>query len=180
MSDNPTAGGSVIAAARAGASWKVIALIAALIIAAVTGYSWLKAHDAWLRFQIESQSKDQQIALRDKQAAADREVIEQLKKQAQTPQQIVREIPQVISLPLPPEELGARSPAPGKGADSRLPTPHPLPDAPQSQQAGIVFPSRCQAPVRPPGRLQGDGEPALGLPTELPGYEEGAGSGSQG
>jgi preprotein translocase subunit Sss1 len=147
MSDNPTAGGSAIAAAHVGAYWKEIALIAALIIAAVTGYSWLKAHDAWMRFQIESQSKDQQITLRDKQADADRQAIEQLKKQAQTPQQIVREIPQVISLPLPPEESGSRSPAPGNGANSRLPTPPSLPDAPQAQQTGIFFPSADAKPL---------------------------------
>ncbi|MGC2321129.1 MAG: hypothetical protein WA463_00730 [Terriglobales bacterium] len=144
MSDNPTAGGSVTAAARAGASWKEIALIAALIIATVMGYSWLQAHDAWMRFQIESQSKDQQIALRDKQATADRQAIEQLKKQAQTPQQIVREIPQVISLPLPPKESAAGMP--DKGTDSRLPAP-PLPEAPQAQQTGIFFPPADVKPL---------------------------------
>lgn len=144
MSDNPMAGIGVTAAARAGASWKEIALIAVLIIAAVMGYSWLKAHDAWMRFQIESQSKDQQIALRDQQATADRQAIEQLKKQTQTPQQIVREFPQVISLPLPPQESAAGMP--DKGTDSRLPAP-PLPDAPQSQQPGIFFPSPDVKPL---------------------------------
>lgn len=146
MSDNPTAGGSVTAAVRAGASWKEIALIAALIIAAVMGYSWLKAHDAWTRFQIESQSKDQQIALRDQQATADRQAIEQLKKQTQTPQQIVRELPQVISLPLPPQESAAGSPVPETGAGSRLPAP-PLPEAPQAQQTGIFFPPADVKPL---------------------------------
>lgn len=146
MSDNPTAGASAIAAAHAGAYWKEIALLAALIVAAVTGYSWLKAHDAWMRFQIESQSKDQQIALRDKAAATDRATIEQLKKQVQTPAQIVHEIPQVISLPLPPKESEVGSPAPDKGAGTRLPTP-PFPDAPRSQQDGVFFPSADVKPL---------------------------------
>jgi len=147
MSDNPTAGGGVIAAARAGGSWKEIALIAALIIAGVMGYSWLKAHDAWMRFQIASQLKDQQIALRDKQAAADSQTIEQLKKQAQTPLQIVREIPQVISLPAPPQESGVRSQGSAKGANSRLPAPDSLPDEPKTQQAGVYFPPADVKPL---------------------------------
>ena len=80
---------------------KQIALIAALILAGVMGYSWLAAHDAWLRFRAESQLKDQQIAEREKQAAAYRESIERLKKQTQTTPQIVRAIPKVVTLPVP-------------------------------------------------------------------------------
>jgi len=125
--------------------WKELALIAALTVAAVLGYSWLKAHDAWLRFQVESQSKDQQIALRDRQAAADRQTIEQLKKQAQTPQQIVRELPQVISLPQPPQESGVRSQGSGKLADSRLQTTDSLPEKPQPE--GIFFPAADAKPL---------------------------------
>jgi preprotein translocase subunit Sss1 len=106
----------------------------------VIGYSWLKAHDAWMRFQVESQLKDQQIALRDKQAASDRETIEQLKKQTQTTQQIVREIPKVISLPTP---ITIAEPQPqtqtGGGGEG-------LPDAPQPQ-AGIVIPPEDVKPL---------------------------------
>ncbi len=140
MSDNPTAGANAIAAVRGGGYWKEIALIAALIAAGVTGYSWLKAHDAWIRFQIESRLKDQQIALRDKQAAADRETIEQLKKQTQTTQQVVREISKVISLPTP---VSIAEPQPqqqkGDGSDG-------LPDAPQPQ-TGIVIPPEDVKPL---------------------------------
>ena len=147
MTENPTAGGSAITAVRTGVSWKEIALIAALFIAAVMGYSWLKAHDAWLRFQVESQSKDQQIALRDKQSAADRAMIEQLKKQAQTPQQIVREIPQVISLPQPPKESGVGSLGSAGDADSRLLAPGSPPDKPNPQPAGVFFPAVDAKPL---------------------------------
>jgi len=56
--------------------------------------------------------------------------------------------PLVISWPaFTTAESGVRSPVPDKGADSRLPTPHPFPDAPQSQQAGIFFPSADAKPL---------------------------------
>ncbi len=99
MSDNPTAGGSVIAAVRGGGYWKEIALIAVLIIAGVTGYSWLKAHDAWIRYEALAQQKDVQIAQRDAEAKQYQADIEQLKKQAQTPQQVVKLIPQIVKVP---------------------------------------------------------------------------------
>jgi hypothetical protein len=146
MSENPIAGGSVIAAVRGGGYWKEIALIAALIVAGVISYSWLKAHDAWLRFQIESQSKDQQIAIRDRQAAADRAAIEELKKQAQTPQQIVRAMPQVITLPAPPQAAGVPSEQLVKSADPEPPAAA-LPATPQPQQGGIYFPPQDVKPL---------------------------------
>ncbi|MGO9210849.1 MAG: hypothetical protein ACLPXM_05970 [Terriglobales bacterium] len=99
MSDNPTAGGSVITAARGGGYWKEIALIAALIIAGVTGYSWLKAHDAWIRYEALAQQKDAQIAQRDAEAKKYQADIEQLKQQAQSPQQVVKLIPQIVKVP---------------------------------------------------------------------------------
>ncbi len=99
MSNNPTAGGAVIAAAPAGAYWKEIALIAALIIAGVIGYSWLKAHDAWIRYQALAEAKDAQIAQRDAEARKYQLDIENLKKQAQTPQQVVKLIPQIVRVP---------------------------------------------------------------------------------
>lgn len=130
-----------------GEHWKEIALLAAIIVAGAIGYSWLKAHDAWMRFQIDSQLKDQQIAVRDKQAAADRELMEQLKKQTRTPQQIVREIPKLITLPVPPEESGVRSRESDKVVDSRPPTPDAFPESPQAQPAGIYFPPQDAKPL---------------------------------
>jgi hypothetical protein len=123
----------------------------------VMGFSWLKAHDAWTRFQIVSQLKDQQIALRDKQASADSQTIEQLKKQAQTPQQIVREIPQVISLPVPirTEEAESRTQEAGKAPGhafsplSSSPSTSPgqaLPEAP-APQSSIVIPPEDVKPL---------------------------------
>jgi len=99
MNDNPTAGGSVIAAVPGGGYWKEIALIAALIIAGVTGYSWLKAHDAWIRYEALAQQKDAQIAQRDAEAKKYQADIEQLKQQAQSPQQVVKLIPQIVKVP---------------------------------------------------------------------------------
>jgi len=99
MSDNPTVGGSATAAAGAGAYWKEIALIAALIVAGVIGYSWLKAHDAWVRYQALAQLKDAQIAQRDAEARKYQQDIDDLKKQAETPQQVVKLIPQIIRVP---------------------------------------------------------------------------------
>ena len=99
MSDNPTAGGGATAAARAGEYWKEIALIAALLIAGVIGYSWLKAHDAWLRYQALAELKDAQIAQRDAEARNYQRQIENLQKQAQTPQQVVKLIPQIVKVP---------------------------------------------------------------------------------
>ena len=99
MSDNPTAGGSVIAAVRGGGYWKEIALIAALIIAGAIGYSWLKAHDAWIRYEALAQQKDAQIAQRDAEAKKYQADIEQLKQQAQSPQQVVKLIPQIVKVP---------------------------------------------------------------------------------
>jgi preprotein translocase subunit Sss1 len=134
--------------------WKVggvlrnnAALALALTIAGLTAYSWLKAHDAWMRFQVESQLKDQQIAAREVQAATDRAAIEELKKKAQTPQQIVREIPKVIRLPLPPTESGVRTQESEKASDSGTPTPDSLPQAPQPQSEGIFFPSPDAKPL---------------------------------
>ena len=99
MSDNPTAGESATAAAGAGEYWKEIAPIAALIIAGVIGYSWLKAHDAWLRYQALAELKDAQIAQRDAEARNYQLQIENLQKQAQTPQQVVKLIPQIVKVP---------------------------------------------------------------------------------
>ena len=99
MSDNPTAGGGVIAAAHAGGYSKEIALTAALIIAGVIGYSWLKAHDAWVRYQVLAEAKDAQIAQRDAEAKKYQQDIENLKKQAQSPQQVVKLIPQIVKVP---------------------------------------------------------------------------------
>jgi len=99
MSDNPTVGGSVIAAVHAGGYWKETALIAALIVAGVSGYSWLKAHDAWVRYQVLAEQKDTQIAQRDADAKKYQAEVEQLKQQAQTPQQVVKLIPQIIRVP---------------------------------------------------------------------------------
>jgi hypothetical protein len=99
MNDNPTAGVSATAAAVAGGRWKEIALIAALIAAGVIGYSWLKAHDAWVRYQALAEAKDAQIAQRDAEASKYQLEIEDLKKQAQTPQQVVKLIPQVVKVP---------------------------------------------------------------------------------
>ncbi len=99
MNDNPTAGVSATAAARAGGYWKEIALIAALIVAGVIGYSWLKAHDAWVRYQALAEAKDVQIAQRDAEARKYQLEIENLKQQAQTPQQVVKLIPQIIKVP---------------------------------------------------------------------------------
>ncbi|HXR40270.1 MAG TPA: hypothetical protein VN776_14315 [Terracidiphilus sp.] len=89
----------MIAAVRGGGYWKEIALIAALIIAGVTGYSWLKAHDAWIRYEALAQQKDAQIAQRDAEAKKYQADIEQLKQQAQTPQQVVKLIPQIVKVP---------------------------------------------------------------------------------
>jgi len=99
MSDTPTAGGNAIAAVRGGGYWKEIALIAVLIAAGVIGYSWLKAHDAWIRYEALAQQKDAQIAQRDAEARKYQTDIEQLKKQAQTPQQVVKVIPQIVKVP---------------------------------------------------------------------------------
>lgn len=99
MNNNPTAGGSAIAAAGAGGYWKEIALIAVLTIAGVIGYSWLKAHDAWLRYQALAEAKDAQIAQRDAESRKYQLEIESLKQQAQTPQQVVKLIPQIVKVP---------------------------------------------------------------------------------
>jgi hypothetical protein len=99
MSDNATAGGSAITAAGDGGYWKEIVLIAALIIAAVTGYSWLKAHDAWIRYEDLAREKDAQIAQRDADAKKYQADIDQLKRQAQSPQQVIKLIPQIVKVP---------------------------------------------------------------------------------
>jgi len=99
MSDNATAGESVIAAAGDGGYWKEIVLIAALIIAGVTGYSWLKAHDAWIRYEDLAKEKDAQIAQRDTDAKKYQADIEQLKQQAQNPEQVIKLIPQIVKVP---------------------------------------------------------------------------------
>ena len=99
MSENPTAGGSAKIAAGVGGYLKEIALIAVLIIAAVTGYSWLKAHDAWIRYEALAREKDAQIAQRDADAKKYQADIEQLKQQAQNPQQVIKLIPQIVQVP---------------------------------------------------------------------------------
>jgi len=65
----------------------------------VIGYSWLKAHDAWVRYQVLAEAKDAQIAQRDAEARKYQQDIENLKKQAQTPQQVVKVIPQIVRVP---------------------------------------------------------------------------------
>ena len=88
MTDNPTS--------THGAE---IALIALLTLAGLMGYSWLKAHDAWIRYEALAQQKDAQIAQRDADAKKYQAEIEQLKQQAQTPQQVVKLIPQIVKVP---------------------------------------------------------------------------------
>jgi len=122
MSENATAGGSAIAAAGAGGYGKEIALIAVLIIAGVTGFSWLKAHDAWIRYEALAREKDAQIAQRDADAKRYQADIEQL-KQAQNPQQVIKLIPQIVKVPASmPEPVAIAHPNQLTQADvSRLP-----------------------------------------------------------
>jgi preprotein translocase subunit Sss1 len=150
MSDNPMAGGNAIGAVRGGGYWKEIALIAVLIAAGVIGYSWLKAHDAWVRYQALAEARDAQIAQRDREAAKYQQDIENLKKQAQTPQQIVREIPKVINLPAPVQEslVGSRSLlANDQRQTTKDPSPQALPEAPTPQQTGLWFPPADVKPL---------------------------------
>lgn len=123
---------------------RVIVWAVGLIVAACLGYSWLKAHDAWTRFQVASQIKGQQIAIRDKQAALDRAAIQELKRQVQTPQQVVREIPKLVELPAQPQLPVAGSQLPATDDNRQLTTDN-SPDAPKPQ--GVWFPPQDVKPL---------------------------------
>jgi len=172
MSDNPTAGGSVIAAAPGGGYWKEIALIAALIIAGVIGYSWLKAHDAWIRYQALAQQKDAQIAQRDAEAKKYQADIEQLKKQAQSPEQVVKLIPQIVKVPADlPEPVVIEHPDKLTQQDVSQ-----LPDAPST----LLPDPTVKTSYRPGGRRLDLSEKRGCVPAELRRHEERAGPGGKG
>jgi hypothetical protein len=88
----------------------LLAAVAILLAGAFAFRSWLEAHDDRTHMQATISAQQQLIAAadqRERQRAADLQAtlseIASLKRQVQTPQQIVRELPQYLPLPQPIE-----------------------------------------------------------------------------
>lgn len=103
---------------------ELVAFLAVLLLAALSFHAWLASHDDQLRLQsvlasqkqlldaADAREHDRQASLKDTLAQ-----IEALKRSTQTPAQILRELPQFLSLPQPitlapsPENKPSTSPA---------------------------------------------------------------------
>jgi hypothetical protein len=134
-----------------------IAILASLAVGGITARSWLEAHDARLQMQatlnaqhqliVAAQQREQQRATELKDTLAQ---IAELKRQVQTPQQIIRDLPQYLALPQPIElappgsvqvPFAVGTPAQqGSGARAAAPGPANLPDA--------RAPARANAPAQ--------------------------------
>jgi hypothetical protein len=99
------------------------AAVAILLAGALAFRSWLEAHDDRTHMQATISAQQQLIAAadqRERQRAADLQAtlseIAALKRQVQTPQQIVRELPQYLPLPQPIELAPPPTAAAGQGS----------------------------------------------------------------
>ena len=123
-----------------------VAILASLGVGGITARSWLEAHDARLQMQATLNAQQQLIAAaqqREQQRATELKdtlaQIAELKRQVQTPQQIIRELPQYLALPHPiqlapggavqPPFPGGTHAQQGSGAGAVAPAPASLPDA---------------------------------------------------
>lgn len=128
-------------------------LILALILS-IGGYivasSLLAAHDAKIIMQATLSERDKAIKDRDQLEAQHQAEIATLKRQAQTPQQIVKYLPKVITLPMPPQaiSLPANTGAAGaEGPPSRGRADLPDSPKPQSEIDGLYFPAPDVKPL---------------------------------
>lgn len=101
----------------------LLAAVAILLAGAFAFRSWLEAHDDRTHMQATISAQQQLIAAadqRERQRAADLQAtlseIASLKRQVQTPQQIVRELPQYLPLPQPIELAPPPTAAAGQGS----------------------------------------------------------------
>jgi hypothetical protein len=100
-----------------------VAAVALVLAGAFAFRSWLESRDDRTRMQATISAQQQLIAAADQrehQRAADLQAtlseIAALKRQVQTPQQIVRELPQYLPLPQPIELAPPKSAAEGQGS----------------------------------------------------------------
>jgi hypothetical protein len=101
-----------------------IAALSILAIAALTVRSWLEGHDDRIAMKATLDAQQQLIAAADgREQQRQQELkstlaeIAELKRRAQTPQQIVRELPQYLPLPQPIQLVPA-APTPQKGSEA--------------------------------------------------------------
>jgi hypothetical protein len=119
---------------------ELVAFLAALLLGALAFHAWLASHDDQLRLQAvltsqkqlldaaDARERDRQASLKDTLAQ-----IEALKRSAKTPAQILRELPQFLSLPQP---ITLSPPTTGNTA----PPAHGETSAPSSKGQGIASP----------------------------------------
>ena len=88
--------------------FEICIFIAVMIIAAIAFHAWLASHDDQLRLQATLATQKQQLDAandreRDRAATLNQTLaqIEKLKRETQTPQQILRDLPQYLKLPQP-------------------------------------------------------------------------------
>jgi hypothetical protein len=88
--------------------FEICIFIAVMIIAAMAFHAWLASHDDQLRLQATLATQKQQLDAandreRDRAATLNQTLadIEKLKRETQTPQQILRDLPQYLKLPQP-------------------------------------------------------------------------------
>jgi hypothetical protein len=141
-----------------------IYVAAALIFIAVTAFvfrSWLETHDDRLQMQATIAAQKQLIAAadaREQQRASELkgtlDQINTLKRQTQTPQEIVRELPQYLPLPQPIEIVasGAQKGTPAQANDKQ--------GSPLSKTAATQPPEGIAAAA------SGQGKPIAQLPVE--------------
>ncbi|HEY0701636.1 MAG TPA: hypothetical protein VGD60_02615 [Candidatus Acidoferrales bacterium] len=89
-------------------TFKISAAIAALLLTAMVFQAWLASHDEQLRLQAVIKTQSQQIDAantreHDRAAALDQTLaeIEKLKRETQSPQQILQQLPKYLPLPQP-------------------------------------------------------------------------------
>lgn len=88
--------------------FEICALIVSMILAAMAIHAWLASHDEQLRLQSALAMQKQQLDAadvreRDRAGTLNQTLaeIEKLKREVQTPQQVLRELPQYLNLPQP-------------------------------------------------------------------------------
>jgi hypothetical protein len=131
---------------------EILALCLSLLIASLAFHAWLAFHDDQLRLQstlasqklvldaADARERDRSAALKDSLAQ-----IESLKRQVQTPQQILRELPKYLQLPqpitisqVPPANEDAESSPPTTNAPATAATATATQRSPSTVQQGTA------------------------------------------
>src|SRR5579862_8187662 len=132
---------------------EIAAFCVALLIAVLAIHAWLSSRDEQQRLQSTLAAQKQVLDAADTREQTRQSTlnaalakIEKLKRATQTPQQILRDLPQYLPLPQP-ITLAPPSPRPPSPTRALYPPPH-SPQSPATEPTrSVIAPSKCPLPT---------------------------------